>query len=207
MELTLFVGAVVLFVIALILVVWAMREHASQVKPKKQAQALAKKVTEAAQELERVQSDLEQVRDERDLIRQQFEDFVRFLVQAGVLSAGLDPLTVSDEDLIYEVSGPVPTLPEVSTLSRGKVLEALRYAANREDPRADRPFSRRYMVDNDGPLTRPELEALRTVLLVGGFLAEPEKSRMGYPLTDKGTSLLKDVKRGLYADKPQDVLG
>ena len=47
------------------------------------------------------------------------------------------------------------------------------------------------MVDK-GPLTRNQFEALRGVLVAGGYLLQPKKRNSPYRLTDKGTALLEE---------------
>lgn len=193
--------------IVLFLAVWAIRErgrHAGREEIlRERAQLFEEQATSRAlalqdqdQELARVYAELDQVREERDAIEGQFRGFVALLVRVGVLRPGVDPLAVDSQDLVYEISGPVPKLPVVN-IEQALMLRALRHAAEREGPRSDRPFSRRYMV-NDGPLTRTQFEALRGALVAGEYLREPDTPRSGYALTDKGAALLRDVERGLY---------
>lgn len=181
-------GAVVVAVIALIVAIWAIRERVRLRRDLENNQEVAQS---RALALRDQVEELEALRSDRDRIKADFEAFVQFLVEAGVLRPDVDPLAASPDDVVYEISEPVPEFPD-SNLERALAVKALEHAAARTGPRSDRPFSRRYMVD-DGPLTRTEFEALRSALVAGGYLERPERPKAGYPLTDKGRALLRAV--------------
>lgn len=190
-------------------------EELAEVQENVESQALA--LEDANHELERVRKQLELIRKERDRVRKerfnirkkryemrqernearkerdalrnQLETLTDFLVDNRVLQPDFDPLTVSKDDLRCEIPDSGPSLPEVEGMERPEVLQALRHAAARDDNWADRPFSRRYMVA-DGPLSRTQLKALRTALLAGGYLLEPDRPQNGYKLTERGETLL-----------------
>jgi hypothetical protein len=202
----LLIAAGVLSVLALILALWVMRERGRQAGREallqERAQLFEDRATsralalqDQAQDLARVHSELDRVQSERDVIEGQFREFVAMLVKAGVLRPEVDPLVVSEDDLIYEVSGPVPEFPVNS--ERALALKALKHAAGREGPRSDRPFSRRYMV-SDGPLARTQFETLPAALVAGEYLQVPETPRGDYPLTDKERVLLQAVRVGHF---------
>ncbi len=136
-------------------------------------------------------------RKERDELRKQLETLTSFLVKTGIIRPDFDPLTVSETDLLCEVPDAAPALPEVEGLEAGEVLQALQHAASRDDNWADRPFSRRYMVD-EGPLTRSQLKTLQAALLASGYLLEPDRPQDGYRLTDDGVALLDDAVSAVY---------
>lgn len=138
-----------------------------------------------------------EARKERDALQKELESLQNFLVDVGVLRADVDPLTVSEADLLCDIPDTTLPLPDVEDLSHIELVQALKHAAGREDNWADRPFSRRYMV-NEGPLSRSQLRALRDALLGSGYLQEPNRPQDGYKLTEQGEALLRSVVDGFY---------
>jgi hypothetical protein len=189
----LFGAAAVLFGIAAALTWWAWRGRR---RAEDRVRSTALDLRDRDRELTQALQERDAAREDLEALKGQWRAFLAFLVDQGVLSPDADPLTVSDKDLVYQVQSPVPNLPDVS-LDELTLLEALRHAAAREGPRADRPFSRRYMVA-DGPLTRTEFESLRAAMVSGGYLVavDPQDLRRGYRLTESGAALLEAAKQG-----------
>lgn len=144
-----------------------------------------------------------EARKERDALREQLANLTDFLVESGVLRVDFDPLTISEADLLCDIPDSTPKLPDVESLSPGELIQALKHAASRDDNWADRPFSRRYMV-NEGPLSRSQLRVLRDALLENGYLQEPDRPQDGYRLTDRGEELLNCAVNGAYGVSDAD---
>ena len=220
------VGIVVLF--ALIWAIWAINqqmkhgEELEEIQETVDSQGVA--LDNANQELEKVRKRLElirkerthirkkryevtkernEIRRERDELRKQLDTLATFLVETGVLRADFDPLSVSEDDLLCEIPETAPELPAVDSLDPSTLVRALKHAAERDDNWADRPFSRRYMV-NEGPLSRSQLNDLRAALLADGYLQEPDRPQDGYKLTNEGQALLQYAVNDAYgvAEKP-----
>jgi hypothetical protein len=193
-SLALFISGTALFVLAAVTLQAAMAARGRLLDDRAEmdqahALALREESTAVVQVRETMAGDLAAARAERDQIRTQFEGFVSFLVDQGVLRKGADPLEVTPGDLVYEVSGPVAGLPHVGALTDAELMGALRHAADRG---GNNPFSRAHMVDR-GPLTRTTFEALRRALVDGGYLETPRGNRKVYALTDRGRALLQDA--------------
>ena len=164
---------------------------------RKERDLLRRKRLDLRKERYELRNQLNDARDERDALLTQLENLTDFLVEVGVLRPDFDPLAVSGADLLWDLPDSVLKLPEVEDLDRSTLLQALRHAEARDDNWADRPFSRRYMV-NDGPLSRSQLRALRSALLEKDYLLEPDRPQEGYKLTAEGEKLLHNVVNGIY---------
>ena len=187
-------GVVGVLVGALAVVVawlWIARTQAAH-----EAQQHASTALALTSQVDALTAQLQQVSTERDEVRRQFEEFVQFLVGAGVLRPNANPLTVSPADLTYTTQAPaVDLLPEVDGIDTATLRAALTHAASRPGARAARPFSRRWMIAPAGPLSRSQYDKLLRALVQFGYLAE-NPSTAAADLTPSGRRLLDLARDG-----------
>ena len=128
------------------------------------------------------------------------------LIALQVIHPDADVLALTQADLIIDAKSTTrptppqttgePTLPAVPGFTTTQDLRAaLLHAANKTGPRSDRPFSRRYMVD-DGPLTRSQFEHLVSVLTDYEYVTLKGDKIPVPVLTPRGQRLLNKVKLG-----------
>jgi hypothetical protein len=164
---------------------------------RKERDLLRKKRLDLRKDRYQLRKERDKAQQERDDVHAKLESLSNFLVESGIVRADFDPLSISKRDVLCDLPETAPPLPEVEDLEAAVLRQALKHAAARDDNWADRPFSRRYMV-NDGPLSRSQLLALRSALLTDGYLQEPERPQNGYKLSDKGQELLRYAVSGAY---------
>ena len=152
------------------------------------------------------QTRLEDATTERDNYKSGVDKITGSLVALGVIHPDTDVLALTQADLIIDaksITRPTPpqttgepVLPTVPGFTTTQDLRAaLIHASNQTGPRSDRPFSRRYMVDN-GPLTRSQLDHLISVLLDYEYVTLKGDKIPVPVLTPRGQRLLNKVKLG-----------
>jgi hypothetical protein len=137
--------------------------------------------------------------EEAEKWRRSFRDLVDFLQAQGVIEADADPLALTDSDLVYRVQSPVPGVPEVPGIDSDTLKRALDLLAERaagDDPRADRPLSRPYLVDQTRTLSRGQFERFRDALIEADLFDKPTSPTASPRLSPKGAALLQAIRDG-----------
>ncbi len=137
---------------------------------------------------------------ELDRLREYLRRWTGMLQHAGLVRQEADRLALTQADFRAEVAVLAEGLPTVAGLDPETYQRALEHLAERafsNDPNADRPMSRPYMVarGGQGMLTRPQYDKLKTALVRDGYFDETGGTRSPR-LTDRGRAMLDQVRRG-----------
>ncbi|MBN1876847.1 MAG: hypothetical protein JXA33_21670 [Anaerolineae bacterium] len=199
---------------------WATAQHENIAAMQQQAALLQQELETTQQEAEshalamrandeeiaRMVTELKRVTAERDKVRADFEKFVDFLVDAGVIQKSDDALPTYSEKLeefyLEATTGsllpPNVHFPKVYGFTKKQLHAALLHAAERafsSHAYASRPFTKSYMVA-EGPLSREQFDRLHEALVDQGYLEAASERSSVFKLTEAGWNLLQAIKEG-----------